>query len=261
MNYKGHKYDNTVIKNLNPEFGKRMIEWWKEQGVDASSHEGDVSEAGLNSCIYYGLINGEFNNYTIGEVSDYNDKIIELPESKEGKILRCSELGGYELAPISRNLSITIDQAKGWLKSDIKELKDLALKTFPEIEKKELPKTWEELEKVGGWFVDNLCNLTIIDNADINKSNRNVFSTKEEAEADIALAQLTQLRKVYRDGWIPDWTDRNQGKYCVYFCENEIDTCTAYSKNYFLAFQSEEVRDEFENNFSEIIIAAKPLLG
>ena len=71
---------NQVIKNLTPEMGKEIIEYWKGLGVDTRWLGGNACE--INN--YYGVINGVFYNYNITEVTDANAEIIELP-SKQPK--------------------------------------------------------------------------------------------------------------------------------------------------------------------------------
>jgi len=74
------KWNNTVIEVLNKEHGKKVIEWWKEQGVDTGSMQGIATRADRNDYTYYGLINGNFLNYTKETVDTRNAKIITLPE-------------------------------------------------------------------------------------------------------------------------------------------------------------------------------------
>lgn len=145
--------------------------------------------------------------------------------------------------------TIKIDKATAerWLQSEVQELKDLALQTYPELGKKQLPKTWEELEYIRGYFVANDSIIGGCIKSTTTKESKNIFATKEQAEASIALAMLSQLREVYRDGWKPDWEDGNQEKYCIVFSE-------------FLSFQSPEIRDLFLENFRELIKEAKPLM-
>ena len=71
--------------------------------------------------------------------------------------------------------------------------------TFDEIVFKKiednLPKSWEELKIVGGYYVSGSSNIVYFDG--VNDINKNLFPTKEEAEACLALAQLCQLRDIY----------------------------------------------------------------
>lgn len=129
---------------------------------------------------------------------------------------------------------------------------------FKEV-KKELPKTWEELGKIKGYYATSFSNISDI-NGLASYDFKNTFVTKEQAEASIALAQLSQLREVYRKGWVPNWKDVDY-KYCIYFCNDLITKCTKYESSLFLSFQDEETRDLFLENFKDLIEQAKPLLS
>ena len=162
----------------------------------------------------------------------------------------------------TRNLKISKETAIRWYNGSDEELKQLALQTFSELGEKELPKSWEELVKISGYYtnieseIKACCNYSTSD-----KRQKNIFATKEQAEASIALAQLSQLMKVYNDGWETNWEDNEQNKFCVYFFKNEIATECSYSLHFFLAFKDEKTRDLFLENFRELILTAKPLLG
>ena len=67
--------NNKVIKVLDREHGKRVIEFFK-QYCDNSVFEG------FNIGYYYGIINGVFHFWTFDEIRQYNAEIIELPEEK-----------------------------------------------------------------------------------------------------------------------------------------------------------------------------------
>lgn len=123
---------------------------------------------------------------------------------------------------------------------------------------KQLPKSWEELDEIKGWFV-NTGSGTEYTQVGTYRHNRNVFATEEQAEAAVALAQLTQLREVYRQGWKPDWKDGSL-KYSIDKYEAKIVGDLYFNRSYFLAFQSEEVRDLFLTNFKDLIEKASPLL-
>jgi translation initiation factor 2 beta subunit (eIF-2beta)/eIF-5 len=160
----------------------------------------------------------------------------------------------------TRNLKISKETANRWYNGSDEELKQLALQTFPELAEKELPKSWEELEDVSGYYIDDNSKIEFRRNHITHKSNRNIFATKEQAEASIALAQLSQLMKVYNDGWVADWSNNAEGKHCVWFSKNEIATDCSYSLSSFLAFKDAKTRDLFLENFRDLILTAKPLL-
>lgn len=67
--------NNKVIKVLDKEHGKRVIEFWKKY-CDTGGLEGTTIDS------YYGIINGEFDCWTIDKVRKNNAEIIELPEEK-----------------------------------------------------------------------------------------------------------------------------------------------------------------------------------
>lgn len=136
--------------------------------------------------------------------------------------------------------------------------------TFEEIifkpMKKSLPKSWEELEKIKGYYVSNDCNIYHEVGIKCTLGNKNIFVTEAQAKATIALAQLSQLRDAYRDGWKPSWTSTGLKKYCIEIIEGHIVGEDYYRTAHFLSFQSEEIRDEFLSNFKDLIEEASPLL-
>lgn len=138
--------------------------------------------------------------------------------------------------------------------------------TFENIVFKEikplLPTKWGDLNEVYGYYINVRSHVVALSPANgllpATFENRNIFKTKEQAEASIALAQLSQLREVYRNGWLPDWTD-DESKYCIGFYGNKIHIWTYTETSQFLSFQNQETRDLFYNNFKELIEQAKPL--
>lgn len=124
---------------------------------------------------------------------------------------------------------------------------------------KQLPKSWEELETVIGFFTTNNSNVREMHEVLTVSDNKNLFVTEEQAEASLALAQLTQLREVYRQGWKPNWNDDNF-KYSIIFYKGSLNADWCIKVNNFLTFQSEEIRDQFLENFKDLIEKASPLL-
>ena len=134
--------------------------------------------------------------------------------------------------------------------------------TFEKIvfKRKELPKSWEDLMTVKGYCVSTYSKIEDCSEEFYTyKENKNIFPTKEEAEACLALAQLCQLRDRYNDGWKPNWDDGGE-KHCVYFHDNEINSAYTYSSHRVLTFKTQELRDKFLENFKDLIETAKPLL-
>jgi len=153
-----------------------------------------------------------------------------------------------------RNLKISFETATRWYNGTDNELKELAVQTYPELAKKELPKSWEELEEINGYYINSASVLTPSKISNAGCTLRNTFATKEQAEASIALAQLSQLREVYRNGWVADYKEPLQMKYTITFYEHN-------TMHNFLSFQDAETRDLFLENFKDLIETAKPLLS
>jgi hypothetical protein len=147
---------------------------------------------------------------------------------------------------------------------------------FKPIVKNELPKTWEEFCKTYNMTPNE---YWIGDGSELKNTyakyrspilDANMLPNKETAKAILALCQLIQLRDCYNDGWIPDWSKTNPtkvwwnisdiSKYTIYFNENRITCGLETSRQQILAFKTAEIRDQFLENFRDLIETAKPLL-
>ena len=127
-----------------------------------------------------------------------------------------------------------------------------------------LPKRWEDLRYLRGAYTGSESDIyhTMGFLPKACNESRNIFAKWEQAEASIALAQLSQLREVYRQGWKPDWKDEFEIKYCIDIkIDGSISGYKTTSIVGFLSFQSEEIRDEFLENFKDLILKAKPLMS
>ena len=128
---------------------------------------------------------------------------------------------------------------------------------------KELPTKWEDLNIINGYYVNDLSEIDCINWAIYDDNNKNLFPTKAEAEACLALSQLCQLRDAYNGEPLADWCDwenEKQYKYCLEFYGNKIQTYTNQYCTRILAFKTHELRYKFAENFEELILTAKPLL-
>lgn len=143
--------------------------------------------------------------------------------------------------------------------------------TFAEIffkpKEKQLPRTWRDLVTITGYFVNHKNShvekaypykeLNQADASDYN--NKNIFETKEQATAALALAQLTQLMKAYNGDWKPNWSDCYEPKYTINYV-SVLEVNKTFTKHNLLAFYSEKVADLFLANFKDLIKEAYPLL-
>ena len=125
-----------------------------------------------------------------------------------------------------------------------------------------LPTKWEDLKYISGYFTDLYSYSYYLENAEAEKANRNVFPTKVEAEACLALSQLCQLRDAYNGEPLADWCDceDDNTKYCIYFYEEKIWKLQNRRDRNVLSFKTAELRDKFLENFEDLILTAKPLL-
>ena len=128
--------------------------------------------------------------------------------------------------------------------------------------KKVLPKTWEECcELLGeGEYINNesiICNYT--PHCGASKANENILPT-DLGKPMLALCQLLVCREVYRQGWKPDWTKGTENKYCIINYVNEIQSTNYCYIDKILSFQSAEIRDQFLENFKDLIKEAKELI-
>ena len=153
----------------------------------------------------------------------------------------------------TRNVKISLETATRWFKGTDNELKELAVQTYPEIAKKQLPKSWEELEKVRGYFIEG--GESKISYADLYSTleNQNIFATGNQAKSALAMAKLSQVMAVYNDGWVANWSDGMQDKWCIvsYLGKQTIEKQTSYKE--FLTLKTEELAQEFLTNFKEDI--------
>lgn len=121
-----HKYNNTVIQSNGGEHGKRIIEWWKEQGVDTKNFSGKIEKGW-----YYGLIDGEFAPHHSNAVIKASATIIELPESNPQDLIgrKVSTTQQKLFNYLSEELGVTV------LASQIHDIERIVLdnQTSPQI--------------------------------------------------------------------------------------------------------------------------------
>lgn len=130
---------------------------------------------------------------------------------------------------------------------------------FKKVER-DLPKRWEDLKTIKGYYVHIGSKIYETSGCNILDENKNVFPTREEAEACLALSQLCQLRDRYNNGWKPDWKDGNLDKYLIEVRCGELTKTSSNLYQRLLAFKTGNLRDKFLENFRDLIEKAKPLL-
>ena len=72
---------NKVIEVLDRAHGRKVIEYWKSQGIDTLLMEGLNTKSHNTKNRYYGIINDTFGCFSIETVQDTSTEIIELPNA------------------------------------------------------------------------------------------------------------------------------------------------------------------------------------
>lgn len=121
-------------------------------------------------------------------------------------------------------------------------------------------KCWEDLDNIEGYWMSDTVEVVHSPSIGTLPNNRNIFATREQAEASIVLAQLSQLMKNVNGDWTPDWGNNEEDKYSITFSNNKINRYFSIFYSKFLSFPTEEIRDKFLENHRELIMKAKPLL-
>lgn len=104
----------------------------------------------------------------------------------------------------------------------------LPIKYF-ELVKEEYPKTWEELHKLDGWFINTYGDIEYECDFDISLKNTNIFATEKQAKSSLAKSKLSQLHKrmieIYNKenncDWKADWKNGDNFNWVVKL-SNEI---------------------------------------
>lgn len=141
------------------------------------------------------------------------------------------------------------------------ESKEIALQYFSENELFDTrPKSWDDLGGVTGWYVGTWSEIEEVDTPSKRDSHRNIFPTKEYAEAVLALAQLLQIKQWWFDGKI-DYRKDASGIACDNL-DGELHVYDYSATPYWTHFPSLEMADEFLNEpeIRKLLEQVKPLL-
>jgi hypothetical protein len=134
-------------------------------------------------------------------------------------------------------------------------IKQFALDNYPELGLN-LPKNWFDIEDKEGYFIDGMSDI-IFTTLDSYPHNKNVFTTSNQCNAILALAQLSQAMKVYRGDWLPNWDDAEQAKWSITIVYNCIYLDIFYTTYHPLSFQNRDIAQLFATNFKDLILKTK----
>lgn len=158
---------------------------------------------------------------------------------------------------MQKQITLTIEQAREMLGKD-PAMDQLIRANFSEDEltpKPVLPKRWEDFGRVNGWCVGRESDLQPIFRSDhICDLYKNTFATKQQARSfGIIYPQLTQLMKVYRNCWEPDWTDDTE-KFCVVETNGELGINVQLTSKRPISFHTEAIARQFLTDHRELIL-------
>ena len=132
---------------------------------------------------------------------------------------------------------------------------------IPKVVEKKLPTTLEETIPFipeSCYYIDTYGEIeTSASTQDLREAN--MLTSKEYAEAFLALMQLVRFRDIWNEDWIADWAG-NCKKYSIVFYENRITPSTIIGTSTLLVFKTAVLRDKFSVTFKDLIETAKPLL-
>ena len=129
-----------------------------------------------------------------------------------------------------------------------------------------LPETWEEFCKLypikeEEYYIElNSIPTEVSIGERFDHDDKNILPSKKAAEAHLALMQLHQLRDCYRQGWVPDWENNCQAKYCIEFSDYQYKIFKYFVSCRFLSFQSEEIAKKFLMCFKNLIKQTEDLI-
>lgn len=221
----------------------------------------DITTLEVGDVVVFGNLEHEIvysgpfcKDYYLDNLRGVNDAIFEL--------LNINKRDFIEKLGINADCNADFPETKS-----LEALTAIVSALFKEYEKQnELPKTWDEfcernpIQK-GEYYIDTnsdiraLCNDTGRD----DELDKNICVSLQEAEAFLALMQLRQLHKVYVKDWEPDWSSASP-KFCILVGSNKIKVIDSYFYQEILSFPTEELAEQFLNNFKDLLEIAKPLL-
>lgn len=135
--------------------------------------------------------------------------------------------------------------------------------TFERIRFKEKSKikTWNDLcnhviVPLKGYYINNYSDIIrdMSYGSGIKEKDRNVFLTREEAISSRAAAMISQLMPYYGCAITDEeWTNGNIIKYIICRDGSDLDINQTSFNYHYLAFRTEEYRDEFLKNCEELV--------
>ena len=222
----------------------------------------EVGDVVMFGNLEYGVVHSSTSLedwYYLNNLRGVNDAIFER--------LNINKKDFVEKLGIDANCSCDFPETKS-----LEALTAIVSALFKEYEKQnDLPKTWEEFckrcpIKEKEVFINSTSDIVSLNDYFPNRTfrlhgkDRNMCTSKQEAEAFLALMQLRQLRKCYIKDCEPNWMNKSDPKYGISVNNDKLSICTWYTKPRNLSFPTYKLAIEFLTNFKDLLEIAKPLL-
>lgn len=157
---------------------------------------------------------------------------------------------------MQKQITLTIEQAREMLGKD-PAMDQLIRANFSEDElkpKPKYPKTWKELGWLDGYRVDANSSIIAFYGATHTTSTK-TYATKQQALSfGLIYPQLTQLMKVYRGGWEPDWNDVKMAKYCIIIADGDTRVISYNRYVQHLSFPTRALAQQFLTDHRDLIL-------
>lgn len=155
---------------------------------------------------------------------------------------------------IENKITVKVDIPEGYeICEKESTLENIVLKKKEEDKRK-------KLGKVTGYYINHSSSvIELMHNEPANVKNRNLYPTKEFAEASLSISELLQYYfKEYKE-YNPDFTDKTE-KYIICVIKNIVSIQSTESKNATFVFPDYKTAYNFYNLYKDLFEIAKPLL-
>lgn len=118
----------------------------------------------------------------------------------------------------------------------------------------------KKLGKVTGYYISPTSSVVeLMHNEPANVKNRNLYPTKELAQASLTISELLQYYYKEHKDFSPDFTDKTE-KYIICVIKNIVSIQSTESKNATFVFKDYKTAYNFYNSHKDLFELAKPLL-
>lgn len=136
---------------------------------------------------------------------------------------------------------------------------DCEIQIIKKENKKPIIKTYQDLinnqVECRGYYINTFSTIKEFSGRRFASNvDRNLAATKKIAKSMLAMAMISQLIPYY-GGEIntKEWNNLNINKYVIYKCKEDIHTSVTNYHYYYLAFHTEEQRDEFIKHNEQLV--------